>query len=289
MRFDAQALRRTRSYLTGPPSFGRLARRIRSLEVPNAEQRHRPPSAVAGFRISLAKITTPFGFSFDPDGWHPYVAVLQRWLAGDSDSRVRAPLVELYERFRPETVQEAILEHRKERLEPLCYWPAEAGLLSIWSLTPDRVRRALVRAQRLRSERQTRQFIGPAPDWFIEKDLERLIKLLQSIRGEGYRPEVFGAPPLSGYFLVRGQDYRFVCRHGNHRLAALSCLGQREVVVSVARRVVPIVRHDDLAWWSVERGGLYPSTLIEELFQKMFDETGVAKARALGMREAIRT
>jgi hypothetical protein len=166
-------------------------------------------------------------------------------------------------------------------MEPLASWPVHTGLLNVWSLTPDRVERAVARLPARRD--RPRQFIGPQPDWWIEQDIARLQNLLGRIRARGYVPERVGGAHVTGYFLVRGQDARFVCRHGNHRLAVLSFLGHEEIEVMVAPHVTPIVNYDDLEWWSAERGGLYPTPVAEELFRKMFTETGHDKARNLAI------
>jgi hypothetical protein len=271
------------SYVTGPPGASVFWRKVRALQVPNADRQQARLATDVRFRVPLAKITTPWGFSFHPDGWHPYVVTLQRWLEDQGRPITETALFKLYDRFRPRTVQETLLEDRSEPVVPLCSWPVDAGLLSVWSLTPRGVQKSLSRLPLKRT--RPRQFIGPAPKDFIEADLTRLIGLYESIRHHGFAPEEFVAPPIKGYFLVRDDDYRFICRQGSHRLAVLACLGYPTVEVSLAPNVTPIVNYADLDWWTVAHGGLYSHALVKELFQKMFCETGRTKAKNIGMLE----
>lgn len=277
---DHQLLRRVSRYVTGPPSPRYLQKRLRSLRVPNADKRQTRGSMYVRFRLPITKITTPWGFSFHPSGWHPYVATLSHWLNHQDTAVTETPLFKLYERFRPRTVQEALLENRPQPVEPLGSLPMDApGLLSVWSLTQRHVESSVSGPPITRIQ----QFIGPHPQDLIEEDVARLVRVYTSIRDRGFRPREFDALPIRGYFLVFDGDYRFVSRHGSHRLAVLSCLGYSAVEVSLAWKHPPIVDHADLDWWTVERGGMYSKALAEELFEKMFFETGRNKAKNLGV------
>jgi hypothetical protein len=278
---DAQVLRRLGRYVTGMPTAHAPWSRIRRLSVPGLALRRQPGSRVVTVRVPMAAITTPWGFSFHPDGWHPYVATLRECEATHRPPVTSTSLFTFYKRYTPGTVQDALLEDVSEPLEPLCSWPSDAGLLNVWSLTPERVQAAL--SDLPNKHNRPRQFIGPHPEWWIREDVARLSGVLRSMRTHGYAPERFDGARITGYFLARGADVRFVCRHGSHRLAVLAHLGYEDVEVMVAPHVTPVVSYDDLEWWSVDRGGLYPMPVAEQLFLKMFHETGRTKATNLGI------
>lgn len=268
-------------YVAGPPTSHGLRRRIRRLEIPGATPVAPRDRRERRFRVPLTKVTTPLGFSFDPGGWHPYVATLAMLEDGQLLDPIKTPLFEYYRRFTPRTVQEALLEDVEAPLDPLGSWPIRGGLLSVWALTRRSVERALREAQP-----RTRQFIGPQDDARVGEDVHRLWRVLDSIRAGGYRPDEHPGRPISGYFLVSDDDFRFVCRHGNHRLAALTTLGYAEVDVRIAEGIPPLVGSRDLAWWTTERGGLLPEDVAHRLFSKLFNETGRQKAQNVGLLPA---
>jgi hypothetical protein len=279
---DVELLRRLGYYLTGTPSAGSVRYRIRRFSPPPPKLAQRHLSVAKSFRLTLARVTTPWGFSFHEDGWHPYVATIRRWLKEGELDLEGSPLYALYQHYRPRTVQDALLDDLAGcAAEPLNAWPMEMGLLNVWSMTAERVRLALGAVAS--KEGKLRQFIGPRPDRWVEQDLVRLIEVFQSIKEHGYAPRRFSAPPISGYFLVDGDDYRFVCHHGSHRLAAMTCLGYRDVCGTVLPDAVPIVDSRDLVWWSTERGGLFSVELTREIFRAMFHENGRDKAKRLGI------
>ena len=274
-------LKPTGRYVAGPPGSHHLRHRVRPLEIPGIDGVPGHDDKRLNFRIRIVKATTPLGFSFDRCGWNPYLETLRFSEHQTAPERADHPLVDYYRRFTPQTVQEALLEHISTPLHPLHSWPVQRGLLSVWALTQDIIDRAMRSPQPQRD--RPRQFVGPHPRDHIEADIARLEGVRDSIHEHGYHPSRFGARPISGYFMIHGDDYRFVCRQGNHRLAALAYLEHGQVDVVLASRIPPIVDFAELEWWTEERGGLFAGKVAEELFLKMFYDTGRTKAENLGL------
>lgn len=274
-------LQPTGRYVSGPPGSRHLRHRIRPLKVPGTEGAPGRDDKRLGYRIRIAKATTPLGFSFDRCGWNPYVESLRFSEHLATPRPADHPLVDYYRRFTPRTVQEALLEHIRTPLRPLHSWPVQRGLLSVWALTQGIIDRAM-RSPQTRQDRP-RQFVGPHPRSHIEADIARLEAVRDSIREHGYHPSRFGSRPIRGYFMLHGDDYRFVCRNGNHRLAALAHLKHEQVDVELATSIPPVVDFEELEWWTEGQGGLFDEMVAEELFLKMFYETGRTKAENLGL------
>lgn len=233
------------------------------------------------FQVDLDRVTTPCGFSYREGGWHPYRATLQELLAAPELPYEQTTLSRFYEQFRPATVQAAILDGETEQLEPITRWPAVMPLFKhFWALTPRRVQEVLSAPEDVK--RSGQQF-GPQPIEYGARQVERLHEAHRSIQAQGYRPEAFVDGALKGYFLVRGDDYRFVVLEGYHRLAAFEALGIRRPLARLHRAHPPVVDGEDLARWVSGPRAIFPQTTAERLFDALFDESGLAKASRLGL------
>ena len=49
--------------------------------------------------------------------------------------------------------------------------------------------------------------------------------LCKIFKEQGYQPELFFDGYISGHFLIKGDDYRFIVTEGQHRVACLATLG----------------------------------------------------------------
>lgn len=233
------------------------------------------------FEVDLDRVTTPCGFSYAPDGWHPYRETLEQLIAEPDLAYGRTALCRYYERFQPTTVQEALLEDVAEPLEPLSSWPPLLALFKhLWELTPRSVAKILDAPHLTKGARQ--QF-GPQPAEFGLFQVDRIWQTYLSVRDQGYRPEAYPDGYLAGYFLVRDGDYRFMVFSGNHRLAAFRALGVTRLVARIQRGHPPVIDADWIEQWAAGRYGVLPAPVARRLFDKLFEETGRPKARTLGL------
>jgi len=88
---------------------------------------------------------------------------------------------------------------------------------------------------------------------------------------------------VTGHFQTRGDDYRFILGHGNHRAAALSVLGYPQIGVRLREPHPPVVAMSDLARWTTRRGGLLDMAEAEEVFARFFRDDSRQRAEALGI------
>ena len=280
LRYAADHLLEKRGYvLTGRGGLSRLdSYTIERFDVPVPTT-----SSLFGpitFEVDLDRVTTPCGFSYHPDGWHPYRDTLAELLAEPDLPYERTTLARFYDTFQPTSVQQALLEDVEEPLAPICDWPALLPLFKhLWSLTPRHLQRILRDQRQVKGARQ--QF-GPQPPEFGRYQVERLVRSHDSI-ARGYDPEAYPDGFLTGYFLMRGDDYRFMVFHGNHRLAAFERLGIERPLALVHRGPPPVVRAERLERWISGRYGIFPAEVAQRLFDKLFTETGRPKAERLGL------
>ncbi|HEX9888287.1 MAG TPA: hypothetical protein VGA69_02325 [Nitriliruptorales bacterium] len=248
--------------------------RIGGLPSQFAHLRRRPG---APFTVDLDRVTTPCGFSYHPEGWHPYRATLAEYLAEPDLPYERSTLCRYYDRFQPTNVHEAILDHVSEPLEPLVGWPPLLELLiHLWALDQRRVRRLLQDPARS-SGQGRRQELGPQTHEFGQWQVQRLLEVHASLARDGYRPGDHRDGAVTGYFLVHDDSYRFVVFHGNHRLAAFRQLGIQRIAARFHRAHPPVVNADDLERWTTRQRGVYPPDVAALLFQTLFTHRGDEK------------
>lgn len=233
------------------------------------------------FEVDLARVTTPCGFSYAPDGWHPYAQLLEELLAEPDLPYERTALHRFYARFRPRTVQDALLDQVDEPLDPIGRWPAVLPLFKhFWALTPRRRDEVLRDPERVKGGRQ--QF-GPHEAEFGRTQVERTATAYRSVADHGYHPERYRDGHLTGYFLVRDDDYRFVVFHGNHRLAAFRLLGIERPLARLQRGHPPVIDVAELDRLPACRRGVIPVEVARRVFDALFDESGRTKAARLGL------
>jgi hypothetical protein len=236
------------------------------------------------FVIDLHKVTTYCGFSYAPEGWHPFLELLEEYEQNPSLRYEDSALYRLYERFTPATVQEAVFDDPALGLSPLDRLPAAHTVLrALWQLDRRQVEKLAGEApHRPRVDDQSRYF-GPKTHEKGAWHFNKIVRLHESVREHGYDPARFGGERPKGYFLVRGNDYRFVIGHANRRLPALRMNGVRRIVASFMEHVPPVIDETHLDRWTTGQGGVYPPRVARLLFDRMFTATGTERAEALGL------
>jgi hypothetical protein len=236
----------------------------------------------APFLIDLERTTTPCGFSYAADGWHPYAAALEEHLTDPALPYERSILHRYYHRFRPQNVQEVLLEDVSEPLPPLSTWPPVPKLFKhLWTLNPRRVEQILGRSTAW--ARNIKQHFGPQSAEQARAHLARIVAVHDSLRERGYRPDAYPDGTVTGYFLESDGDYRFMVVLGNHRLAAFRAAGVDRLVARLHPGHPPVINAARLEHWSRRSGRVLPLSVARRVFGKLFTETGTEKARTLGI------
>lgn len=255
--------------------------RLRRTRLPAAVEMTRDAASSQAVLVDLAFVVNRARFGFGAGSWHPYVAALRERLARPDHPYEMSVLARFYERFQPLTVHDVLLGDQSPHGE-VASWPAVDALLDVWNVTDRRLRRVRSRVAG-RQELPPSQYRGPTPLAHGRHHLERVLEVHQSIRDEGYRPGDFHDGVATGYFLVDGEDYRFVLGGGNHRMAALTVIGVSQVLVRTRLTHPPVVARGDLRRWTDSGGGLYSPEEASALFDSYFADDGAARAHALGL------
>lgn len=235
------------------------------------------------FEIDISSVTTRVGFSFLEDGWHPFVQTLKEYSENPHLRYRDSTLAVLFEKFRPLSVQEVLLDNLTIPVKPLCDLPPENAILSrLWELNQFSLTRFLDQKE-LKKEPVGWIYYGPHDEAYGAKEFERLTGIYNSIRKYGYRSAAKSSEALNGYFLKEGEELRFVLLHGNHRVSALKALGYSKIKVVIRKGHPAVVNRKELRKWTYEKGGIYSQDLAEKLFDSLFYGSGREKAKRLGL------
>ena len=237
-----------------------------------------PPSVDVGairrghsVSIDIRRLVTPYGFSYADGGWHPYWSTVRAYLAGTATHAESSPLTEYFDRFQPTSANEVLFPGQEVELAALTAL-APRDVSVIWTVSA-RDHRALARQHRSGSGPRAGRpnyNIGPASPDVIRDVFERLVRITKSLQQHGYRPHEFRGGVVEGFFLIAGDDYRFVPTEGQHRLGALRALGFDEVQV-MPRYGLTGVRSAQLDRWTRPHGGPYSADEVRLIFERFFE------------------
>src|SRR5699024_1394579 len=113
-------------------------------------------------------------------------------------------------------------------------------------------------------------------------EFSRLIRTWESIQRKGYRPTRHSDGEIRGYFLKRGDDYRFMIRAGFHRAAVLSAMGFEHLRVKFKADFPRVIDWADLENWPLVCQGIVEEEVAERIFEQFFIEDGSGKAKNMG-------
>lgn len=162
------------------------------------------------FRVALSQCTDEFGNRFGADGDHFFVRALA---SGPDRTQVRDHLRDYYAGNAIRSMNDVVGHDIGD--------PAGAQYFCPWEA--DRIRPL----ERFLGSHKA----GPTPDEALERIVDRLLGVVESIRNHGFRQYrmLDGFPRI---YTVVGRDggSHHVVRDGQHRIAALSHLGQESVL-----------------------------------------------------------
>lgn len=231
------------------------------------------------FEVDLDRITTIAGFTYQRGGWSPYLSTLDEVLSNPDIPYEETTLFMYYELFKPQTAQDVLLPLVEYPVFPLGEWgPWSELIMHPWSMT-----RRYLRAVDSKGRNDRRQEIGPQSVTSGRAHMARVLSVYYSISEDGFRPDEYRDGLLRGYFLVRGDDFRFMILHGNHRLAALRRLDITSIPVRIDQRHPPVVNESELHRRPRGERAVLGDDAAAILFKSQFESTGRERALALGL------
>ena len=218
----------------------------------------------------------PVYFPCKINAGNPFVETIRQYLEIGVIHYADSHLKCYHDRFQPRTIAETLGLGSEAALHPLLEQPP---LLTFapWVPPPLKDYRAHLQARQMDLDIENRtagavvshvqgyQAMGPIGPDKGELEITRLVRVTESIAASGYLFHS-GLDGMRVLTLRSGEQYRFLCTTGNHRLAAIAALGHETVPVWPAR----CVDRADVADWPGVRAGVFTSAQALEVFDRMF-------------------
>lgn len=113
------------------------------------------------------------------------------------------------------------------------------------------------------------QFHGPVSPGVANLEFARHTRTHQSLRMQGYLPYTHGH--LLGQFLLRGDDWVWVCRKGNHRYASLLAIAMDTIPVAYqSGRGDFLVQREGVNTWPNVNNGVFSTKDALQIFDAIF-------------------
>lgn len=217
-------------------------------------------------RVSLDKCRDLQATAYIND-FHPFVEVLKEYEKKNDLKYENSILKKFYDNFQPKNSEEAFFV--KKGRAP--------GLRKGWTNRPwdnPREGRLVFVDKAVETRLGGNHFHGPNTEEFGESEFKRLVKVYNTMKNIGYYPEMFTDGYITGYLLLKENDYRFVVTEGQHRVAALAALGYNEIVCRFNQRDVypQIVKFEGLKKWRQVANGFFNRPLATKIFERFFEE-----------------
>ena len=245
----------------------------------------------AAFHCPISATVMQNGLSYSRNGWHPFVATLREYAAGNARSYKTSALRKFYETHQPSHAAEAIVGFDQMpgtyatypphlyRLAPWQSRNAEEADHSVRKWTQRHGREHGNSEQKWSFDADGFQYHGPVSTRKGELEYRRLVSIYETLRADRYR-RLFG----HAHFVVlkRGGEYRFLnSGGGSHRTAAMSALGHSTIPARFRRRhAVDVAR---VAYWPQVQNGLWTIGEAEAYFHHLFDFDSLVWGREHGL------
>lgn len=230
------------------------------------------------FYVDIDIIRNKHFYSYSKDGWHPFTAFLKEYISNPSIDYDNSILKRYYELFKPKNQAEALFVQEDETMAPLNSNSA-MSLLMPWSLYP-----RIFLSEKHLDKSHGMHIQGPVSREKGKFEFNRLIELYLSIKTHGYDYSKESATHfISGFFLRKGNDWRFILTSGHHRTAVLSALNYFTIPMTFKRSFPRVIDYEDINEWPQVKKGHISRNLAEKVFLEYFNDNGVSKAKKIGI------
>jgi hypothetical protein len=260
----------------------------------------------------MSIITNEFAFSFAPEGWNYFRALVAEYEQNPGMTLERSTFLRFFQHERVRSVrylEDVLFLHdadRRSRDERCNFylgtypWGDQVGG-GPWGRYYDRIEQQTTRD--LYGYRRN-PWYDPADRYPLENEWKHTIQLYKSIKS-GYHPLKHGRLPQVTLLVRRNGDIRAIRYNGQHRFSILSQLGHRKVTVLVpsARsmsadaasfpstsklpkavdRSEVVVRESEVDDWPYVRQGRCTREHALEIFHAFFDLNGRERLDHLGL------
>lgn len=220
-------------------------------------------------------------FGYSKHGWHPFTALLKQYQENRALQYEGSIVQKFYDNFTPSNLGQAILHNNSTSYVELSKYSALDKLMP-WSLLP-----RIYDGECGLDPKHGCQSQGPVSAKKGKMEFSRVIRTFNSIESKGFQYQSYNQinEHLRGYFLKKGDEWRFIIISGNHRVAALVELGFTEIPVTFQPTFPRVIDFKDRLTWPQVLNGTLSLKAAEDVFGAFFDGFGEVKAKHLGLIE----
>jgi|GEM_PF-2470441 hypothetical protein len=215
------------------------------------------------FRVQTDKCRDNNGFSYTDEG-HYFVETLKQYESKSDLEYKDSFLKEYYESFQPQNRRDNYLW--EEGVE--CFPMDHGWLYDPWRKPAN----PPLRKKRFETRKGGNHNIGPNTQEFGQAEFKRLIGAYEALKYGGYNPDFFVDGYVTGYLLIRKDDYRFIASEGQHRIAALAALGYDSLVCRFDLKpwTNQTVFYNQASKWPQVKAGIFTPRLAKICFEHFF-------------------
>ncbi len=224
------------------------------------------------FEVELSKCLDLYGSGYLNDAHH-FTEVLKQYQGNNELEYSDSVLKTYYDQFQPRNLEEALFIEKGRAPMLSKGW---IGYPWLWN----KKMKVIFNKEHSETRPGGIHHFGPNTDDFGAGELKRLIPLYKIFKEQGYQPELFFDGYISGHFLIKGDDYRFIVTEGQHRVACLAALGYETIRCrfSSEPQYPKVILWQDVKKWPQVANGVYSRNLALRIFERFF-VGGIGKER----------
>ena len=244
-------------------------------------------------------ITNEFGFSYGPDGWNYFRALVAEY---DQNPEIRLEDSTFYRFFQTDDIKAARYFNDVLFLHDQRKWSSKDGFNFYFDINPwggwykrDSAiggkpwgyQYDLVEGQKTRDiwgGYNRNIWYRPGDTHPLKLEWQKTIDLFDSIK-QGYQILQNRAPPEIALLVRNNGERRAVIVDGQHRTSILSYLGQKKILVTMGAYFdsIGVIREDEVKQWYYVKNGYCTEKQALEIFQAFFVFDGRERVRHLGL------
>jgi hypothetical protein len=197
---------------------------------------------------------------FGPSAGNPLRDMATIYAETGSREKARAFLESFYDSFQPKTLAEALFRTNDPSLAPLTEMSPYTQFQP-WRLSSRIAARHLAEGS---------QNFGPVAPKKLLAEVRKLTSYVDSIRRRGYRPDLYAKRAIQGYFLLHGDEYRFLVTNGMHRTSVLAALGETTLAADFDPRRPRFIDSARVAMWPQVNSGFCPESVAMRFVTRLF-------------------
>jgi len=217
-------------------------------------------------------------FNFSHNGIHPFIISLKKMIEENNVNEIIRILKKYYLLVQPLSASE-LLGFSKDELPLLSNEPSWAAIMPWESRTivewKDRLKSSVSYENRKFKKNiglnEGWAWVGPVSDRKLMIEVNRIKNIYFSILKYGYNSNNGIDGDIQVTALINNNKWRWLAGTGQHRVVALSVLGEMEIPVQITK----IVYRDEVDVWPNVQSGVFTKNIALSIFDRFFNDGNI--------------